>query len=439
MKENPGDQDKNQSDLENILVDAFSLKHYGGHFSIRLSFSFPMGREGRTTNRTVQGDKITGFRCRLMGLSITVEHNGRTVYSYIFNKPYDGEILTPKVYDDELIGFDQSKLNVRALGCNNSASGILRMWIDLERQGLPLNEIFTIFIKCTQLMPQVNMPPHWAYLVRLVDLILSCEETIKGHKNCEDLIGDIGHKIVWLKRTLGRILRHDRNTTDPTLVLSCTGRILSKILSTISEFTILLNLMWMKDVRSIRLLQNGPDFEIDGIRCEVKKTEHELLGRFITHDPESLEDTKIDYLTLSTTLCSAVLPMFERGFDEQKAQILFIDISWTLPGLLLTIPWTSDSEENLFDHAFWEAIKLVKKGKQSVIIYAEAGGDSHVIRAITLEREALENVGRNLDMVKAKLKEQMDKKITSIELANYLRSQINNVHGLCDNPEKTTL
>lgn len=82
--------------------------------------------------------------------------------------------------------------------------------------------------------------------------------------------------------------------------------------------------------------------------------------------------------------------------DEQKADILFCDLSYTFAGFMLPAVAHFWGLESNFLTAFQRAEQMVASGKSAVVILVSMMGLHPILEATELDRDTIDQIGKTL-------------------------------------------
>ena len=296
----------------------------------------------------------------------------------------------PTPLNNDCIGFDFSNVNLKSIGCEYDAEVIVEEWLKFERVGLPLNEMVLAVVQAEILdffrfnyLPSL---PSWSCFVELVDLLKSCRR-IKG----------FDQKFSKMKKNLAGIIKNFE-PGEHEQFLKNIKELQIAIHSWVSEFTIIRNLSNLD--LSLRLPSDGYDIEIEGIkagRVEVK-AKLESFHRKLIKDTEAKEDMHFNSLKSELLLSwtAAITPTLEHAFEEQKARIVFVDISTTFSGFVMMGESKLHKLDESFEKALDDALKLIMQNKDAVILFSCGAGSSYRIFARAFERNQINKFGREI-------------------------------------------
>lgn len=320
------------------------------------------------------------------------------------------EKFKPQAYPDGMFGFDFARVNPEPLGVTIKASAIQQVWEELEKDGLPLEEVTQGLIAWDITNSIKGIPsqtpghvhhyypfiPSFAQVVELVGHVGEIKAFPSGH--CDGFDGRLGE----LQRNLKGIFRSKAFGKIPWLeyfrVVNEAGILLA---SKESEFNVLKQLLRLRHI--CKLSKSGADFSIadkNDLRAEVKSRHEDMFKYLISEgqaegiigsDPVSLLPESVFALVSWATFAT-----IRRAMDEQRAQILFCDLSHTFVGLLLPAVEYFWQMNLSFSDALREGFNLATNDKQVVVVFVSLPGVQHHLRAAAFERSAIEAIGKTL-------------------------------------------
>jgi len=320
------------------------------------------------------------------------------------------EKFKPQAYPDGMFGFEFARVNPETLGVGIDASAIQRVWEELEKERLPLEEVVRGLIVWDITESIRGIPsqtpghvyhyygsiPSFARVVELVGHIGEIRAFPPGH------CGGFNSRLAELRRNLKGIFRSKAFGKVPWLeyfrVVNETGILLT---SKESEFNVLKQLLRLGYI--CRLSKSGADFRVadkNDLHCEVKSRHENMFQYLISEgqaqgvigsDPVSLLPESVFALVSWSTFAT-----IRRAMDEQKSQILFCDLSHTFIGWLLPAVEYFWKMNLSFSEAVRESFALAANDKQVAVIFVSLPGITHHLRAAAFERSAIEPIGKTL-------------------------------------------
>lgn len=320
------------------------------------------------------------------------------------------EKFKPQVYPDGMFGFDFARVNPETLGVAIDAGTIHRIWEELEKKGLPLEEVVRGLIVWDITESIRGVPsqtpghvhhyygsiPSFARVVELVGHVGEIQAFPSGHCNGFDSrLAEFRRNLkgIFKGKALGKVPWHEyfRVVNEAGILVT----------SKESEFNILKQLLRLGHI--CRLSKSGADFRIadkNDLRCEIKSrhenvfqyliSEGEMEG-IIGSDPVSLLPESVFALVSWATFAT-----IRRAMDEQKSQILFCDLSHTFVGWLLPAIEFFWKMNLSFSDAVRESFNLAVNDKQIAVVFISLPGVTHHLRAATFERSSIEPIGKTL-------------------------------------------
>lgn len=309
----------------------------------------------------------------------------------------------PTVYSEDLFGFPYAFCSLSSCGCELKASEISEAWLEFEKDGLPLSEVIEIFVlaEIHEFLIKKSTPifPFWIHIVQLIDLKKTCEKV-------ENLEG-LSKKHTEIRRNIKGIVRKfkkDYEKKKPiNLMTLCTeySNILGdSITAYVSELTIAKELTRYFDPKKIiALKQDGSDINIEGIsatRLEVKRRIDDLLPWCLAElrqETEFYKPLKFDGKSLFLMLCYLAFPPLKEAFEKQNAQIVFVDVSYTLSGAAESATQSLFGLDFSFNKAIKDALELTDKDIKVVVPFASINGKNHTLIAESIPYEIIRNIG----------------------------------------------
>lgn len=255
----------------------------------------------------------------------------------------------PIAYPDGLLGFDYARVNPACVGSAVAADDIRRNWDQLEADHFPLERVteglvLEDFAQALRGVPSTRpervhsfypSTPSFSSVVKLVSLIAEIRTFPQSMRQ------GFEQRTFELRRNLNGLLK----TVEPEkpswhVYQGAIYEALLAIQSKTSEFDVLLELL--RHGYSCRLPKSKADLMVsDGgrqVTAEVKSRHHEnVLGELVKRYQQ---ETRADPTYFSPEVYLALLSWttfgsVRRAIDEQKADILFCDLSYTFAGTML--------------------------------------------------------------------------------------------------------
>lgn len=316
--------------------------------------------------------------------------------------------LFPNNKNDDLFGFDYSYVSVSSHGCKSNASQLIEFWREFEKE-IPLKDILEIFVIMDILEYYSKgftpITPPWVCLLKLVDLLKSCEN-----------VNGLQHKKIDIKRSTTKLIKKfnkelEKNPSDwRKMYYKYSNELGEKITSLVSELLVareLVNYFNKKGLeKEIILMKEGPDIKINGtdtITLEVKRRIDQLLPCSLSdirkgitqHEPISFSPK-----TLFLIICYSCFPELERAIDEQQAQIVFIDTSHIFSGIGTTVLNSLYELDLSFDKAVDSALNEVRDGKNVIVPFAMIAGKESNFNAMAVPYHIVKEFGGRIDRIK---------------------------------------
>jgi hypothetical protein len=92
-------------------------------------------------------------------------------------------------------------------------------------------------------------------------------------------------------------------------------------------------------------------------------------------------------------LCLLAFPPLKEAIENQKAQIVFVDVSYTLSGAAESATRSLFGLDFSFDKAIKDALELTDKGIKVVVPFASINGKNHTLIAKSIPYEIVKNIG----------------------------------------------
>jgi hypothetical protein len=323
------------------------------------------------------------------------------------------EKLEPQAYEDGMFGYAFARVSPGPLGIDLAADAIQQEWRKLEEEGMLLGEaaLGLVVVDIVEFIKGIPAQtpgyvhhyfgciPSFAEVVQLVGHIAELRafpaECCQGLEN----------RIAELRKHLNGIFRDQRLTVARWPELPEFVKVISEasiaIASKESEFNVLKQLL--KLGHTVRLSKKGADFVIvdqNGLNSEVKSPHENILQALVKKgqtqgiigpDPISLSPESF-FALMSWALFGTI----RRAMETQRAQVLFCDLShrfvgWFFPAIEQF--WKMNLD---FQDAVKKAFNLAAKGSQVILAFVSLPGLAHHLKAIALERTAVEPIGKLL-------------------------------------------
>ena len=323
---------------------------------------------------------------------------------YLINLPE----LRPNNKNDDLFGFDYSYVSVSSHGCKFNAPQLVEFWREVEKE-IPLTDIVKIFVVMDMLENHFKgfnpITPPWISLLQLVDLVKSCEN-----------VNGLEHKIIDIKKSTSKLIRKfnkelEDNPADwGSTYYKYSNQLAEKITSLVSELLVTRELVYYVNKKGlekeITLMKEGPDININGtdtITLEVKQRIDSLLPWSLSDIRKgSMQHEPISFSSWSLFLiiCYSCFPQLERAIDEQKAQIVFINISHIFSGIVTTVLESLHKLDLSFDKAVDIALNQVSVGKIVIVPFAMLAGKESKFTAMAVPYHTVKEFGGKIDKIK---------------------------------------
>jgi len=158
--------------------------------------------------------------------------------------------------------------------------------------------------------------------------------------------------------------------------------------------------------KEITLMKKGPDININGtdtIILEVKQRIDSLLPWSLSDKRKGLmqhEPISFSSWSLFLIICYSCFPQLERAIDEQKAQIVFINISHIFSGIVTTVLESLHELDLSFDKAVDIALNQVSVGKIVIVPFAMLTGKESKCTAMAVPYDTVKKFGGKIDKIK---------------------------------------
>ncbi len=381
-----------------------------------------------------------GIKMEIDGKLITqVDYTKLIKFENTISKVILPEQWIPTVYTDDLFGFEYSFFSLSSCGCKLKASEIKNAWLAFEKNDLPLSKVTEIFVLASidEFFNNNYIPtlPFWVPVVELIDLLETCEQ-IKNLKGLPEKNTEIRRRIKGIVRGFEKNFKktiEEKPQNLMNLYVRYANRLGDSITSFVSELRIARELTrYVGTERNIILKQSGSDINIDDLiatRIEVKRRIGDILPWCLAglREVKPYEPVKFDGRTLLLMLCYLAFNQLERAFEKQNAQIVFVDVSYTLGG-----PAAKAAQSLLeFDFSFSEAIKkaleLTNKGTKVVVPFASINGKNFSLIAKPIPYETVKNLYEKISTTNSEFKEinslEFIKKLNEIEFDSDFNQQ----------------
>ncbi len=284
-------------------------------------------------------------------------------------------------------------LSIKHINCKNSINEIIKKWNELENVNkFPLSNITRAFIKIDSSHQNIireyvftsDTLPSWHFLVKLVDLSISCEE-----------IPDFDKK-------LKKILEEPSELADRVCEEGESAKeFYRSIVTGISELIIISSLYNLYN-RKIKLVDTSnekrPDISISTENGEVLVDVKAKLGDFSLKSG----DIKLDHQAVVPVMLTyvAARSKAEEGKEQgeqlmtQNAPIVFLDVSYSFYGYLWRkiAPLVNVKGNFSFEHAICMAIDFATRNEYSIVFFTEYYGSGKLL-AYTLSGENAQHIG----------------------------------------------
>jgi hypothetical protein len=312
----------------------------------------------------------------------------------------------PKVRDQESLIIGPFEINIKRIRCLRPANDIASSWQSLEDDRLPLDDIASTLVSMElggyireRKLNALRIPIH---VLRIVDAIVACK-SIKGFDS----------RYNSLKSRLRSIINSSRFIPSLTYktIPDYHNDLIGTLLSTTDEFRLACTIKAMESSLEFTTEKHKkyPDFRIGKYESSIVETsslteaKSRLNRSYIGEEIGTIVgNSKIIHLNeqdVVRLLCRDAYTKFESAFDNQHANMIFVNLSHSDYGdIFAAYSITSDKKyelKNAFDAA--------KKMTQGVVLYTEVftvrPQDSIGIAAVSLERQTAEIIGKTLDKI----------------------------------------
>ena len=318
----------------------------------------------------------------------------------------------PSLHSDGLFGFELARVNLRCLGLEVEANALEAQWRTLCDEGMLLQEVMASCVvsdvaACLMGVPSKSpgMVHRWspsvpgiAKVIKLVGHIAAIRQIPSNR--CEGF----ERRITELRRSFRGIFRRTEllsssiDQFDWNFYVKRSANAADAVTAKESEFNVLEQLL--NAGHTVRLPDSGPDFEITDVgslTVEVKGRHedyfHKTLALGIEHgiikEPFSMTPE-----LLFSLLSWSVFASLSRATEEQKADVVFCDLSHTFVGALLPATesfWNLDMD---FDRAMSQAWDIHASGEQAVVAFVSLPGVDHVLKAIVFRKNEIQATGK---------------------------------------------
>lgn len=320
------------------------------------------------------------------------------------------EKFKPQAFPDGMFGFDFARVNPEPLGIGIDANAIQQVWEGLEKEGFPLGEVTQGLVIWDIINSIKGIPsqtagyihhyygaiPSFAWVVELLGHIGEIQACPSGYSEGFD------NRLGELRRNLKGVFRGKIFGKVPwPEYLRAVNEVGNLVTSKESEFNVLKQFLKLGHI--CRLPKSGADFIVadkNDLRVEVKSRHENTFQHLISEaqsqgvigsDPVSLSPESIFALVSWATFAT-----LRRAMSEQKAQILFCDLSKTFVGMFLPIVEYFWKMNLSFSDAVNKCFNLAASDKQVAVTFVSLPGVTHHLGAATFERSTIEPIGKTL-------------------------------------------
>lgn len=322
--------------------------------------------------------------------------------------------FTPTWHHDGMFGLGFVRVNPQCLGIEVEPDVLAAAWESLATEGMVLDEVMASLVVSDITTSLIGIP------AKTPDMVHRWLPSVPAIGRVVELVGHVAYirslpmdrsegfeqRLTELRRELRGIFRRTSllspsNTGfDWNYYMQRTGKAAEAVGAKESEFNVLKQLL--KSGHTIRLPKTGSDFAVidrDGVKAEVKSRHDDFLHRALAHGLEAgfiKDKVNLTPEVLIALVSWAAFATIRRATEEQKATIVFCDLSHTFIGPLLPAVESFWGLNLDFRQALSRTWNLAAQGKQPIVVFVSLPGLSHFLKALVLTKEDVQETGKPL-------------------------------------------